>query len=51
MFLSYRVDRDSATVELLHQELTAMGLQVWWDKLCLFPGQPWYLNREGLTFS
>lgn len=41
IFLSYRVDSDSNHVEMIYNELTKLGLKVWWDKLCLQPGQPW----------
>jgi serine/threonine protein kinase len=41
VFLSYRVSSDSAHVKLLHDLLEAKGLNVWWDKKCLLPGQPW----------
>ena len=32
IFISYRVDSDVATAELLFNMLTARGLNVWWDK-------------------
>jgi serine/threonine protein kinase len=41
VFLSYRVSSDSAHVKHLHDMLEARGLNVWWDKKCLLPGQPW----------
>ena len=41
VFLSYRVDSDSDHVEMMYNALTEQGLKVWWDKLCLLPGQPW----------
>jgi hypothetical protein len=41
VFLSYRVDSDSNHVEMLYNTLTGLGLKVWWDKLCLLPGQRW----------
>jgi serine/threonine protein kinase len=41
VFLSYRVFSDSQQVELLYKQLTALGLNVWWDKNCLLPGQKW----------
>ena len=44
VFLSYRVSSDSQHVEKLYKLLTAKGLSVWWDKICLEPGVPW---KEG----
>ena len=44
VFLSYRVDSDKQHVEKLYHLLTAKGLKVWWDKLCLLPGVDW---KEG----
>ena len=41
IFLSYRVASDSAHVEAFHKQFTGLGLKVWWDKLCLLPGQNW----------
>jgi len=41
MFLSYRVSSDAALVETLYDKLCAQGVDVWWDKKCLPPGQPW----------
>lgn len=41
VFLSYRVASDSKHVEMLYHLLTAQGVRVWWDKLCLKPGEPW----------
>ena len=37
-FLSYRVNTDLAHVELLYNLLTARGVRVWWDKVCLEAG-------------
>ena len=37
-FLSYRVNADLAHVELLYNLLTARGVRVWWDKVCLEAG-------------
>jgi hypothetical protein len=39
VFLSYRVSSDSDLVEMIHDALAAAGVKVWWDKLCLKPGQ------------
>ena len=41
VFISYRVASDLAHAEKLVQLLTAGGLRVWWDKLCLKPGEDW----------
>ena len=41
IMLSYRVHSDQEVVEKLHPRLIALGLTVWWDKVCLKPGQPW----------
>jgi serine/threonine protein kinase/Leucine-rich repeat (LRR) protein len=41
VFLSYRVSSDSKHVEMFYNKLTEMGLKVWWDRMCLLPGQPW----------
>eukprot|EP00607_Mallomonas_marina_P006753 CAMPEP_0182439818 /NCGR_PEP_ID=MMETSP1167-20130531/86670_1 /TAXON_ID=2988 /ORGANISM="Mallomonas Sp, Strain CCMP3275" /LENGTH=1314 /DNA_ID=CAMNT_0024633607 /DNA_START=1523 /DNA_END=5467 /DNA_ORIENTATION=- len=41
VFLSYRVSSDSDHVEMIYNALIAKGLKVWWDKLCLLPGQNW----------
>ncbi len=32
---------DSAHVESMYNLLTAKGLRVWWDKICLQAGKPW----------
>jgi serine/threonine protein kinase len=44
VFLSYRVASDAKNVERLYNLLTARGLKVWWDKVCLEPGVEW---KEG----
>ena len=41
VFISYRVDSDSEYVKILYDKLTAAGLSVFWDKLCLPGGVPW----------
>jgi len=41
VFLSYRVDSDSAHVEQLYNLLVAKGLKVWLDKKCIKPGENW----------
>jgi len=41
IFLSYRVQSDAGHVQMMYEALTAKGLKVWWDKLCLLPGQNW----------
>lgn len=41
-FLSYRVNADLAHVELLYNLLTARGVRVWWDKVCLEAGVVYY---------
>jgi hypothetical protein len=40
-FISYRVASDAAHAEKLYNLLTAMGLNVWWDKKCLKTGENW----------
>ena len=32
---------DAGLVERLHDKLKAEGIDVWWDKKCLLPGQRW----------
>ena len=32
---------DAALVERLYYMLKAEGVEVWWDRKCLQPGQPW----------
>ena len=44
IFISYRVDSDFHHAEQLYSSLTEAGLQVWWDKKCLKPGEDW---KEG----
>jgi hypothetical protein len=44
VFISYRVASDAKIAEALHTELTSLGLRVYWDKVCLLPGQEW---RDG----
>jgi len=39
VFISYRSDSDEEIARLLHKILTECGLRVWWDKVCLLPGQ------------
>ena len=52
VFLSYRVASDSPHVEKLYDLLTAQGLKVYWDKLCLEPGIDWEQGFcEGLVSS
>jgi hypothetical protein len=41
LFLSYRVNADAALVEQIYYQLLARGVDVWWDKKYLPPGQPW----------
>ena len=41
IFLSYRGSADAPLVEALYNELTGLGLRVWWDKKCLQPGHRW----------
>jgi serine/threonine protein kinase len=41
VFLSYRVNSDLHHVALLYKMLTEAGVTVWWDKVCLKPGEPW----------
>jgi serine/threonine protein kinase/NADH:ubiquinone oxidoreductase subunit 6 (subunit J) len=41
VFLSYRVASDSQHAQLLFDILTRKGLKVWWDKVCLEPGEDW----------
>jgi hypothetical protein len=39
VFLSYRVASEAKTVEVVYDALTAAGIKVWWDKLCLKAGE------------
>ena len=41
VFIGYRVASDANLVERLYDKLKAAGVDVWWDKKCLPPGQPW----------
>jgi hypothetical protein len=41
LFLSYRVTSDAELVERLHDKLRSINVDVWWDRVCLLPGQPW----------
>ena len=41
VFLSYRVASDYKHCAALYEVLTNSGLTVWWDKMCLKPGEPW----------
>jgi len=41
LFLSYRVNADARLVEKVYYRLRSEGVDVWWDKKCLEPGQPW----------
>jgi serine/threonine protein kinase/ankyrin repeat protein len=41
VFLSYRVASDQNSAESLYTALTSIGIRVWWDKVCLKPGEPW----------
>ena len=41
VFLSYRVNSDLHHAEALYHALCAEGLEVWWDKKSLLPGQNW----------
>jgi serine/threonine protein kinase len=41
VFISYRVLTDSYLAEALYNELTARGLSVFWDKMCLQDGELW----------
>jgi len=52
VFLSYRVASDSVHVQKLYEALTAQGVTVWWDKMCLQPGEKWEEGFcEGLAKS
>ena len=57
VFLSYRVKSDGVDTPLRHVEklynlLTAQGLNVFWDKICLEPGVDWEQGFcEGLVSS
>ena len=49
LFLSYRVDADAGLVEQIYYQLRTQGADVWWDKECLPPGQPWEVGfADGL---
>jgi len=41
VFLSYRSDADEEIARMIHKTLTESGIRVWWDKVCLLPGQNW----------
>ncbi len=41
VFISYRVHSDLEYVQKLYEMLSKRGLKVWWDKVCLRPGEPW----------
>lgn len=50
VFLSYRVATDASHVQGLYERLTAAGLRVFWDKVCLLDGQKWEQSFvEGLA--
>src|SRR5262245_56681386 len=50
VFLSYSV-ADESTVEFLAHLLSDVGLQVWFDKWALVPGQPWQKLLEEVMQS
>ena len=39
VFLSYRVQTDAQHAEKLYNLLTTAGLSVWWDRMCILPGE------------
>ena len=41
LFLSYRVSADADLVERVFDKLRIRGVDVWWDRQCLAPGQLW----------
>ena len=41
VFISYRVNSDMDLAKALYDLLTGAGLNVWWDKESLKPGEPW----------
>ena len=41
LFISYRVSSDADLVERMYHQLRGIGVDVWWDKKCLPPGQLW----------
>ena len=41
VFISYRVASDANHAAILYELLTAKGLKVWWDQVCLEAGVPW----------
>jgi serine/threonine protein kinase len=52
IFLSYRVASDSDVAVSLFEELNDAGYKVWFDKVCLTPGQVWEVEFcEGLVNS
>ena len=52
LFLSYRVDADGDLVERMFDKLRALNVDVWWDKACLKPGEPWEAGfADGLLGS
>ena len=51
-FISYRVASDLLNAEVLYNLLTSQGLRVFWDKVCLQPGEDWEKGFvEGLINS
>lgn len=40
------VGSDFAVAEALHHALVRRGMRVWWDQVCLRPGEPW---ADGFT--
>jgi Protein kinase domain/TIR domain len=52
IFLSYRVDTDFNHAKRMYEQLTAVGVKVWWDQKCLEPGEPWGIGFcRGMTKS
>lgn len=50
VFLSYRVATDATTADRLHDKLSAAGVSVWYDRVCLVRGKEWQQGFiEGLT--
>lgn len=41
LFFSYRVKTDVDLVGSFYDKCTAAGMDIWWDKKCLKPGQTW----------
>lgn len=41
LFLSYRAQSDYQNAEKIFDLLSSSGISIWWDKVCLQPGEAW----------